>query len=1023
MSSTARTSDAPRPTTVARLRDGGIVDPQTAFAEAHRAGLALPLACAVLEKASDGGRNVFGMQHSIFRGAGAVTEAKYRAYKRQREESGNTRMQGVGPCQLTWWELQDDADREGGCWRPEINMRVGFRHLADLVKTHGEADGCRVYYGTGAAAGADAQDLVAKARGWERRLAGLAATGTAAAPAVRRPVRDRHGGQVVSRLSRGLSYVRDPATGRPYLDGARTSFDAETRRALAAFQRDSGLTPTQRLDRETARKLNEAVRGERARRAPRAEAARSRPPSARVASLVDEAERAAAASRGADGRLIERGRRLEQAVRKLRPRSGADDLVPDELELEEPIRSLEATSDGIAESRAQLAERVARLDQVRRELEQKQPYPGPRPFEDDEERLFFGRERELSHLRSLVLAHSMVLLYGQSGAGKTSLLRAGLVPALRKAAPRTTVFPVARLHRDRATDVAAEVPNPFVRALVANWADGQRQQHIAGVTDLESFVEALKGTYGVTEDEPRVLIIDQFEELFTIPEDWESRGAFFEQAQQALDADRDLRIVLSMREDFVAETDPYGARVRNRLQHRFRIQPLKKAGALDAVTKPLEPTGYSFAPEAAEHLVDQLLQIKVDGPTSTEVPGEFVEPVQLQIVCASLWDRITSADEPVLQIDKATLVELAPVDRALADFYSEVVDRAADETHVDPVRIRRWCEEKLVTPGGTRALVYRGDTETAGMPNAVVEKLDAAHLVRREERAGAPWYELSHDKFVEPIRESNRQVLEQEFGRVSDLSDFVANTNDRVLSALSQLRTGDDSSRRAALRTVEATFLTGTPLSERVGDEVKVALKELAGDRTVTDDLRRRAETVLLAANDSRLGAEFLDDPLRSRLTARSLLARRIQRRPLWLGLAGVFVLLVTSMLVLWTLTDAAVDDSQFADTTGVVLCILTVGAIWTLAYGLETVANFPLESFRRSPYQIIHTLTAPGATLKRGALAILALPFNLIVPWVAGAGAGAAVAEAFDESPDAAFLVVTVLLTVILALWYRAEV
>ena len=160
-------------TVTERLRAAGILDPDTTVAEAQRAGLPLKLACAMLEKESAGGHNVFGHDPgTIFAGAGAVTEEKYREYKRKRVASGNKLMQGVGPCQLTWWSIQDAADKAGGCWRPEINMRIGFGHLAGLVKQHGEADGARRYNGSGDAAVAYSKDLLAKARKWETILAG-----------------------------------------------------------------------------------------------------------------------------------------------------------------------------------------------------------------------------------------------------------------------------------------------------------------------------------------------------------------------------------------------------------------------------------------------------------------------------------------------------------------------------------------------------------------------------------------------------------------------------------------------------------------------------------------------------------------------------------------------------------------------------------------------------------------------------------------------------------------------------------
>lgn len=153
-----------------RLAAGGIVGPPVVISAARHAGLRLPLACALLEVLSAGGRNVFGNDPTIFAGAGVVTREKYEEYKRQRVASGNRLMQGVGPCRLTWWELQDSADDQGGCWRPGINMRIGFRHFGMLVRLHGEAGGARRYNGAGPAAETWSRELLEKAAVWEARL-------------------------------------------------------------------------------------------------------------------------------------------------------------------------------------------------------------------------------------------------------------------------------------------------------------------------------------------------------------------------------------------------------------------------------------------------------------------------------------------------------------------------------------------------------------------------------------------------------------------------------------------------------------------------------------------------------------------------------------------------------------------------------------------------------------------------------------------------------------------------------------
>jgi hypothetical protein len=249
-------------TLIERLRAGGIVHPQVTIAEAQRSGLRLAIGCAMLEKETSGGHNVFGHDPTIFVGAGQVTKVKYQAYKQRRVASGNKSMQGVGPCQLTWWEFQDEADREGGCWKPEINIRIGFRRLAANIKAHGEADGARRYNGTGSAAEAYGADLLKRAAAWEQRLAGaLPATDGHPRPVKdgRQAVRRGDEGPVVRKLTRRLSRLRSPKTGKPYLDGERRRLDAEADASLRAFQSDHRLVADGIFGPRSQRKLIRAL--------------------------------------------------------------------------------------------------------------------------------------------------------------------------------------------------------------------------------------------------------------------------------------------------------------------------------------------------------------------------------------------------------------------------------------------------------------------------------------------------------------------------------------------------------------------------------------------------------------------------------------------------------------------------------------------------------------------------------------------------------------------------------------------
>ena len=207
-------------TVIERLRAGGIVMPKACVAEAARAGLRLELAAALLEKESAGGHNVFGHDRDrsgkyIFPardGTVKVTKELYLEYKRRRVASGNKAMQGVGPCQLTWFSFQDDADKLGGCWKPQVNMRVGFQRLASLVRTHGDSVGARMYNGSGDAAVAYSADLLKKAAAWKARLDGAAPVPSAERPAAARRPRPA-GGPAHAPSGAGALEGRDAVSG------------------------------------------------------------------------------------------------------------------------------------------------------------------------------------------------------------------------------------------------------------------------------------------------------------------------------------------------------------------------------------------------------------------------------------------------------------------------------------------------------------------------------------------------------------------------------------------------------------------------------------------------------------------------------------------------------------------------------------------------------------------------------------------------------------------------------------------
>jgi len=386
-----------------------------------------------------------------------------------------------------------------------------------------------------------------------------------------------------------------------------------------------------------------------------------------------------------------------------------------------------------------------------------QPYVGPRPFELKDKALFFGRDSEARDLLSLVIAYNAVLVYAQSGAGKTSLLNAKLIPMLEENG--FEVLPLARVRGTSEKIKAEEIPNIYVFNTLMNWAEGKYKVEQLAKMSLADFLKERK--HKTDEDGfplPCTVIFDQFEELFSLYQDrWKDRKEFFEQVSEAL-KDPLLRIVFVMREDYIAQLDPYASILPDKLRIRFHLERLRREAALLAVKEPLKDTGRSFAEGVAEKLVDDLLKIRVETPRgdTVEVAGEFIETVQLQVVCQNLWQELPS-NEKLITLQK--LKTYGNVEQVLSRFYHDAVKTASAQ--VDEARLRTWFSEKLITSMGTRGMVYRGPQSTGGIPNTVVDILEEKRLIRKEMRSGASWYELTHDSFIKPIRTSNERWKQQ----------------------------------------------------------------------------------------------------------------------------------------------------------------------------------------------------------------------------------------------------------------------
>lgn len=389
------------------------------------------------------------------------------------------------------------------------------------------------------------------------------------------------------------------------------------------------------------------------------------------------------------------------------------------------------------------------------------PYPGPRPFQIKEKEKFFGRDEEKEDLATLISAHRLVFLYAESGMGKTSLLNASLIPTLDQQG--FDVLPVVRVGDPLPPELNLspdEIRNIFVLNTLLSWRGEALDAHSLLQRSISEFLERRESSA-----KPRVIIFDQFEELFTsYPERWRERADFFIQLaktmEEALIKNQGLRVLFVLREDYLAILDSYVELLPEGPGIGYRLERMRREAAHLAIERPLEKTRRRFADGVALNLVDRLLQVPIDSPyvSQKDVLGEFVEPVHLQIVCHTLWEKLP---DNAHEITIKHLKLLGDINKPLADFYDEAIKKVAEQTKVKEEKIRNWFEQHLITPAKTRGTVFAGTTETGGLTNDAVQLLDKMYLIKSEWRANARWYELTHDRFIEPILQSNQKWREK----------------------------------------------------------------------------------------------------------------------------------------------------------------------------------------------------------------------------------------------------------------------
>jgi WD40 repeat protein len=358
------------------------------------------------------------------------------------------------------------------------------------------------------------------------------------------------------------------------------------------------------------------------------------------------------------------------------------------------------------------------------------PYRGLEVFEEEHAEFFFGRDADVQRLLEKLKGSRFLAVLGASGSGKSSLVRAGLVPALRHGAPSGEKRCEIAILRPGAH------PLETLAAQLARLHGGRAMQHTLDALAGDSRTLHLAGSLALAERPGTrlLLFVDQFEEVFTLCRDERERTAFFANLLYAATIpDGGTVVLLAMRADFYDRCGAYPELAQQLAAAQYLVSPLRPDGLRHAVEEPARLAGLAFEPG----LVATILEGVADQPGALPL---------LEHALFELWRRRSGG-----MLTLAGYRESGGVQGAIAKRAEEVFE-SLDEGQQE---LARRTFLRLTQPGeGTEDTRRRAPlTELEGGAtdvSPVLDRLAGARLVvtSRDETGGEEVVEVSHEALI-----------------------------------------------------------------------------------------------------------------------------------------------------------------------------------------------------------------------------------------------------------------------------------
>ena len=364
----------------------------------------------------------------------------------------------------------------------------------------------------------------------------------------------------------------------------------------------------------------------------------------------------------------------------------------------------------------------------------KNPFPGPQPYRAADRARFFGRVDTALKLEGSILANRCVTVYGPSGAGKSSLLQASVFP-------RLVEKDEVRLVRVDAWPEGEEPTGWLAAALQTELGTIVSRPNTAAKETVLQIVR------GAARSSSRLLVIylDQLEQLLYSSRTTDETQPFFDCVEQLLDLPlRNVRVVLSLREDYLGRFRDRLRDLRRITENGFRVGPLSVFELTEAVVL-AAAAGEPAQTWSTSEMRGLMVQVRVPGQAATDEAE--AQSAYAQIICRALFQERAAGKT----------VDVSEAEPILQNYLASTV------TELGPLRekAQQLLEEHLVGADGSRTL--RTEKELARIVDSgelavILKQLEGAAILRAEEHHGSRYFEIGHDWLA-------RRVFEQRVER------------------------------------------------------------------------------------------------------------------------------------------------------------------------------------------------------------------------------------------------------------------